>query len=135
MKKFKKIIAMYLATVMSVCLISSMCAYADGAKTEYPFRFNEVTNVPHMRHMETIEIGENQNAITLEFKEVSNPCNNFYISLYNVTNEDEGYIVKCMGPIKMDKFTFTGLKAGIKYKVSLSAAINIEAVDGTIYAH
>ncbi len=121
--------------LMSVCLISSMCVYAAGETVKYPFRFDEVTNVPYMRHVETIEIGENQSSLTLDFKEVSNSCNNFYISLYNVTNEDEGYIIKCMGPIKTDKFTFTGLKHGIKYKVSLSAAINIESVDGTIYAH
>ncbi len=123
------------ALLMLVCFTVSMGVYANEAPDKEEFYFKTVSQVPHMRKVGRIKLKDNQNSITLDFKEVSNSCNNYYISIYNVTDEDEGYILKCVGPITTDKFTFTGLKGETEYKISLSAAINLEDVDGYIYAH
>ena len=125
----------FLTLFIMIYTVVALGVYADDTVVKNGFYFNQITQIPHMRHVGFVEMGENQSSITLEFAEVSNPCSNYYISLYNMTNEDEGYILKFAGPIKTDKFTFTGLESGTQYRVSLSSAVNIENANGVIYAH
>lgn len=122
--------------LMSLCLIIPACVYADDAPTENKFLTNIVLGSPPGQRIGVVELEENQSSVTIDFSKVSNPCSNYYIGLYYIIGEldgeteESGYIIKNVGPITTDKFTFTGLKSGIKYRIHLSSTINREDVDG-----
>ena len=127
-----------LVLLMSLCLVLPACAYADEASAENSFLVKTISKVPDARRIGLIELKENQSSITVDFSKVSNPCSNYYIGLYFIKgdleeSDDSGYILKTVGPITTDKFVFTGLKSGIKYRIHLASAINDEEVDGTFY--
>ncbi len=123
---------------MVLCLVLPACVYADEAPAENSFLVKTISKVPDARRIGLIELKENQSSITVDFSKVSNPCSNYYIGLYFIKgdleeSDDSGYILKTVGPITTDKFVFTGLKSGIKYRIHLASAINDEEVDGTFY--
>ena len=123
---------------MVLCLVLPACVYADEAPTDNGFLVKTISKVPDARRIGLIELKENQSSITVDFSKVSNPCSNYYIGLYFIKgdleeSDDSGYILKTVGPITTDKFVFTGLKSGIKYRIHLASAINDEEVDGTFY--
>lgn len=123
-----------LVLLMSLCLAIPACVYADETPAENSFLVKTISKVPDARRIGLIELKENQSSITVDFSKVSNPCSNYYIGLYFINGDtDEGYILKTVGPITTDKFVFTGLKSGIKYRIHLASAINDEEVDGTFY--
>ena len=127
-----------LVLLMSLCLVLPACVYADETPAENSFLVKTISKVPDARRIGLIELKENQSSITVDFSKVSNPCSNYYIGLYFIKgdleeSDDSGYILKAVGPITTDKFVFTGLKSGIKYRIHLASAINDEEVDGTFY--
>ena len=128
----------FLVLLMVLCLVLPACVYADEAPAENSFLVKTISKVPDARRIGLIELKENQSSITVDFSKVSNPCSNYYIGLYFIKgdleeSDDSGYILKTVGPITTDKFVFTGLKSGIKYRIHLASAINIEDVDGVFY--
>lgn len=128
----------FIVLLMSLCFIIPACVYADEAPAENSFLVKTISKVPDARRIGLIELKENQSSITVDFSKVSNPCSNYYIGLYFIKgdleeSDDSGYILKTVGPITTDKFVFTGLKSGIKYRIHLASAINDEEVDGTFY--
>ena len=128
----------FLVLLMSLYLVLPACVYADEAPTDNGFLVKTISKVPDARRIGLIELKETQSSITVDFSKVSNPCSNYYIGLYFIKgdleeSDDSGYILKTVGPITTDKFVFTGLKSGIKYRIHLASAINDEEVDGTFY--
>lgn len=123
---------------MVLCLVLPACVYADETPAENVFLTKFVSQVPYAHRIGMVELKENQSSITVDFSKVSNPCSNYYIGLYFIKgdleeSDDSGYILKTVGPITTDKFVFTGLKSGIKYRIHLASAINMEDIDGTFH--
>ncbi len=129
----------FLVLLMSLCLALPACVYADETPAENVFLTKFVSQVPYAHRIGMVELKENQSSITVDFSKVSNPCSNYYIGLYYIDGDmddpdyNADYIIKNVGPITTDKFVFTGLKSGIKYRIHLASAINIEDVDGVFY--
>lgn len=129
----------FLVLLMSLCLAIPACVYADETPAENSFLVKTISKAPDARRIGLIELKENQSSITVDFSKVSNPCSNYYIGLYYIDGDmddpdyNADYIIKNVGPITTDKFVFTGLKSGIKYRIHLASAINDEEVDGTFY--
>lgn len=129
----------FIVLLMSLCLILPACVYANETPAENVFLTKFVSQVPYAHRIGMVELKENQSSITVDFSKVSNPCSNYYIGLYYIDgdmddpNHDANYIIKNVGPITTDKFVFTGLKSGLKYRIHLAAAINMEDIDGIFH--
>lgn len=131
----KKSLSFLLSAILISGSVTALAASESDVKTTDGIAFETETaaKVPEQSKVTTFTLKENQSAVTLNFSEVSNPCNNFYISLYDLT--DGEYILKQAGPITVKSFTLSGLKSGSKYRISLSAAVNPETVKGTVHIH
>lgn len=127
----RKILAVLI--VLSL-MVNGFSVFAEGVSKNNSFGEIWISRFPRIAKVINVTLGENETELKIEFTEISRKLSNYYISLYQFgDNLDGKYIVKCLGPITTDSFTFTNLESNKTYKVSLTTANEYDSVHGNVW--
>ena len=138
----RKAKALILTAVASCLFAASLSAAAEDS---YSMSTTQVTNglvemnswlvstVPSGGRTRSILLAEDEDSIVVEMDQVSNPYEEYRISLYRMEN-DPMYLFKHVGPINTSSFKITGLEGGNKYYLLIGTTSNAQTVTGRIYA-
>ena len=87
-----------------------------------------------------IALTEEQNTIEIECTDITNPNDEYYITVYerdlSIADETNNNIemIRCIGPIRLNRFKLCGLENGKTYVISFSSTGNVENISGTLTA-
>ncbi len=123
----KKIISL----ILSICITAGMSAavFAD----EIEFNNVDVYPVDSMARLKTFSLSDNENTVELKCSAISNPYEEYYISLYEKGSIDDAhYVFKFIGPVQIRDFSIEGLTGGKSYYIGISSTRNKQVISGTI---
>lgn len=128
-------------TLLTICMsMIATTAFAD----EYTWTstriddssvvFNNtcVPAVPRGTRSHSLLLRDGEDSIIVELDKVSNPYEEYRISLYDLDDKDK-YVFKYMGPINTSAFTISGLESGNHYYLLISSTSNAQLISGKIY--
>ena len=127
--------------LLTVCLsMTSITAFADDYTwtstriddSSVVFDNTCVPAVPRGTRSHSLLLGDDEDSIIMELDEVSNPYEEYRVSLYDLDDKD-GYVFKYTGPINTSSFTISGLEGGNHYYLLMSTTSNVQLISGKIY--
>ena len=134
--------ALMLTAVTSCLLLSSLGVAAEDSYSMSTTRVTDsmvemnswlISTIPNGERTKSILLAEDEDSIVVEIDEVSNPYEEYRISLYRMEN-DPMYLFKHIGPINTSSFKITGLEGGNKYYLLVGTTSNAQTISGRIYA-
>lgn len=134
--------ALVLTAVTGCMLLSSLSAAAEDSYSMSTTQVTDglvemnswlVSTIPNGERTKSILLAEDEDSIVVEMDQVSNPYEEYRISLYRMEN-DPMYLFKDIGPINTSSFKITGLEGGNKYYLLIGTTSNAQTITGRIYA-
>ena len=136
-------IKIFLLTALASFLsLASLNAYAEDSYSMSTTKITDslvemnswlVSTIPNGERTQSILLAEDEDSIVVEIDEVSNPYEEYRVSLYRMENNPM-YLFKHIGPINTSSFKITGLEGGNKYYLLIGTTSNVQTVSGKIYA-
>lgn len=136
----KGIISLFSAAALISAMASVPTAFADDYTwtstriddSSVVFENTCIPALPRGTRSHSLLLGDDEDLIIMELDKVSNPYDEYRVSLYDLDDKDD-YVFKYTGPISTSRLIISGLEGGNHYYLLISSTSNVQLISGKIY--